>query len=230
MCEIWLKRNTRQAVLLANTLHDLLKGQIVGNPNYLWLESRKFIFSEDGKATKKDAVSERRGATERVGLPYEGEGFEWHSGERLPETKPLTSGQKPNATPALTSINRELEKYDESVTLGSQSKTSSDSSDSRTRTAFRLAPLKDRARPAATFDTKEFDPANNEGLSKTGSRKETHRRVASDATTSYVAELTELADSDEDWEMEMHRRYLSAYHQELAEQGHYICARCSKPP
>ena len=41
--EHWLVRNTSEAVLLANALHDLLNGPIVGK-DYKWTESRRHIF------------------------------------------------------------------------------------------------------------------------------------------------------------------------------------------
>ena len=41
--EHWVVRNTPGAVLLANTLHDFLDGQIVGK-DYKWTESRRYIF------------------------------------------------------------------------------------------------------------------------------------------------------------------------------------------
>ena len=43
--EHWIVRNTSEAVLSANTLHDLLNGQIVGK-DYKWTESQRYIFQE----------------------------------------------------------------------------------------------------------------------------------------------------------------------------------------
>lgn len=43
--EHWIVRNTKEAVAIANTLHDFLTGQIVGKP-YKWDVSRKYIFQD----------------------------------------------------------------------------------------------------------------------------------------------------------------------------------------
>lgn len=90
--EHWLVRNTKEAIAIANTLHDFLTGQIVGK-SYEWDSSRKYIFQEskhyanrkDDNAGSADVEVERR---VRVGLPYCNRGFVWDDRTRKPETRP----------------------------------------------------------------------------------------------------------------------------------------------
>ena len=85
--EHWMVRNTPGAVLLANTLHDFLNGQIVGK-DYKWTESRRYIFLEGQSGDPEDTEGERIGNRSRVGIPYHIEDFIWDDGQRQPETKP----------------------------------------------------------------------------------------------------------------------------------------------
>ena len=82
----WIRRCGKDTVRVANTLHDFLKGHIVGQ-DYTWKASRKYIFSEEGgsKTDSPQNALKRRG---RVGLPYDRKDFQWDDGKRLPETKP----------------------------------------------------------------------------------------------------------------------------------------------
>lgn len=90
--EHWIVRNTKEAVAIANTLHDFLTGQIVGKP-YKWDVSRKYIFQDskhyanrqDENAGSADIEIERR---VRAGLPYYNRSFVWDDGTRMPETRP----------------------------------------------------------------------------------------------------------------------------------------------
>lgn len=85
--EHWIVRNTPGAVLLANTLHDFLNGQIVGK-DYKWTESRRHIFQGVEREDSEDTEGERTGNRARVGIPYHNKDFIWDDGQRQPETKP----------------------------------------------------------------------------------------------------------------------------------------------
>ena len=89
----WIVRNTSKAVLLPNTLHDFLNGQIVGK-DYKWTESRRYIFQDVERKDHEDAEGERMGATARVGIPYYNEDFVWDEGQRQPETKPAETSMQ----------------------------------------------------------------------------------------------------------------------------------------
>ena len=91
--EHWMVRSTSEAVLLANTLHDFLNGQIVGK-DYKWTESRRYIFQEVKREDHEDTEGERIGARARVGIPYHNEDFIWDDGQRQPETKPADTSMK----------------------------------------------------------------------------------------------------------------------------------------
>lgn len=90
--EHWIVRNTKEAVTIANTLHDFLTGQIIGKP-YKWDSSRKYIFQDskhytnrkDDNASSVDIEVEQR---VRVGLPYNNRDFVWDDRTRKPETRP----------------------------------------------------------------------------------------------------------------------------------------------
>jgi hypothetical protein len=85
--EHWIIRNTESAVPLANTLHDLLTGQIVGK-RYRWDSSRKFIFrSQEYNETQNVANMDDFQPQTRIGLPYE-EKFVWGDPTRRHETRP----------------------------------------------------------------------------------------------------------------------------------------------
>jgi hypothetical protein len=72
----WIIRNTESAVPLANTLHDLLTGQIVGK-RYGWDSSRKFIFrSDEYNETQNVANGDDFQPQPRIGLLYN-EKFVW---------------------------------------------------------------------------------------------------------------------------------------------------------
>ena len=98
----WIVRKSPGAVLLANTLHDFLNGQIVGK-DYKWTESRRYIFieyeREDFQDVERedfeDIEGERIGKRARVGIPYINEDFIWNDGQRQPETKPSTQVSSP---------------------------------------------------------------------------------------------------------------------------------------
>lgn len=91
--EHWMVRSTSEAVLLANTLHDFLNGQIVGK-DYKWTESRRYIFQEVEREDHEDTEGERIGVRARVGIPYHNEDFIWDDGQRQPETKPADTSMK----------------------------------------------------------------------------------------------------------------------------------------
>jgi hypothetical protein len=85
--EHWIIRNTESAVPLANTLHDLLTGQIVGK-RYRWDSSRKFIFRSDKYNERQNVANgDDFQPQPRIGLPYN-EKFVWGDPTRQPETRP----------------------------------------------------------------------------------------------------------------------------------------------
>ncbi len=86
-------RNTCEAVLLANTLHDFLNGQIVGT-DYKWTESRRYIFQEVEREDHEDTEGERTGGRARIGIPYHNEDFIWDDGHRQPVTKPADASME----------------------------------------------------------------------------------------------------------------------------------------
>lgn len=82
----WIRRYGKDVVRVANTLHDFLKGYIVGQ-DYTWKASQKYIFSEKG-GSKIDSPQNAPKRRDLVRLPYDGKDFQWDDGIRLPETKP----------------------------------------------------------------------------------------------------------------------------------------------
>ena len=90
----WIVRKSPEAVLLANTLYDLLNGQIL-EKDYKWTESRRYIFQNVERGDFENIEGDRRAKGARVGLPYCNEDFIWDDGLRQPETKPSTQVSSP---------------------------------------------------------------------------------------------------------------------------------------
>lgn len=90
-CDHWIVRDTLEAIRIANTLHDLLTGEIIGK-DYEWQNSRKYIFQNPKHYLMQEKhlkiYSESVQRNVRTGLPYYNSEFIWDDRTRVPETRP----------------------------------------------------------------------------------------------------------------------------------------------
>ncbi|MCJ1272153.1 hypothetical protein MMC22_012061 [Lobaria immixta] len=83
----WLTTQGPEAIKVANTVHDFLVGKIVGNPDYIWETTRKYMF-KCHTLVPKDGLPNAKVYPRKQKTEGERSDFIWFDGKRREESAP----------------------------------------------------------------------------------------------------------------------------------------------